>query len=189
MMGAQNYSSPCKALKLALLAPFFLLLLANTVHAHCPLCTLGAAAVAGGAVWLGVKVIVVGVFIGAFAASMGYWISRLIKKRYIPLQSPLLVAFSFATTVFPLTKVISNDHAVYPIYVSLLGSYGSLLNRTYLLNHFVAGGLIGGLIVIMAPWISRKVSHIRDGRIMPYQGVTITLSLLIISGVIMQAVM
>lgn len=188
-MEARNYSLKFKAMKLSLLAPFFILLLANTVHAHCPLCTLGAAAVAGGALWLGVKIVVIGIFIGAFASSMGYWISRLIKRKFIPLQSMLIIAFSFITTVWPLKAVISNEHAVYPIYVSLIGEYGSLLNRTYLLDHFVAGSAIGGLVVILAPWISKKISHLRGGKIIPYQGVAITLSLLIITGIIVQVVM
>ena len=43
----------------------------QAVKAHCPLCTVGAGAAAAGAIWLGVSKVVVALFIGGFAMSMG----------------------------------------------------------------------------------------------------------------------
>ena len=157
---------------------FFLLLIENA-NAHCPLCTIGAAAAAGGAAYFGVSQIVIGLFMGAFAVSIGWWISRLIKKMYIPFQKTLIVLFSFATTILPLL-VIMND--IYPLYIPWTGNYGSLLNRTYLINMFLVGSIIGGVIVCTTPLISNQITKLRYGKMIPFQGVILTLSLLLIIG-------
>lgn len=162
------------------------LLFSKQASAHCPLCTVGAAAVAGGAVWLGVKLIVVGVFLGAFAVSLGFWVGRAIKRKFIPMQKPFLVIVSYLTTVIPLIPILSNDHAVYPLYISIAGDYGSLLNRTYLLDQFFLGSLIGGVIVSLAPLISKKITSFRSGKTIAFQGSALTLALLILIGVVLQ---
>lgn len=172
--------------KLFFLSFAFLFILVKQASAHCPLCTVGAAAVAGGAVWLGVKLVVVGVFIGAFAVSLGFWAGRIIKRKFIPMQKPVLIIVSFLTTVIPLISILSNEHAVYPIYISMAGDYGSLLNRTYLLDQFFLGSLIGGVIVSLAPLISKKITSLRSGRTIAFQGSALTLVLLILIGVVLQ---
>src|SRR3989338_4204168 len=95
--------------KMLILPLFFLILILfsgiKTVEAHCPLCTMGAAAAAGGAAFLGVDKIVIGLFIGAFAVSTGWWFSNLIKKNHM-LKTPVLVSSSFLLTVIPLLSVI-----------------------------------------------------------------------------------
>src|SRR3989344_4297792 len=119
-------------LKKLLSLPLFFVLM-QSAYAHCPLCTVGAAAAAGGAAWLGVSKIVIGVFIGAFAVSIGWWVSNLIKKGYVPFQGPLIILFSFATTVFPLLS-LEVMRSNYPLLITLAGDYGFLLNRTSILN-------------------------------------------------------
>lgn len=166
--------------------PLFLALM-QSAYAHCPLCTVGAAAAAGGAAWLGVSKIVIGIFIGAFAVSIGWWVSNLIKKQYIPFQKPLIILFSFATTVFPLLG-LNVMQSIYPVYVSLAGDYGSLLNRTYILNLFLIGSVIGGFIVSLTPWLSRKITIMRNGKMLPYQGILLTFLLLAASSAIIEAV-
>lgn len=153
--------------------------------AHCPLCTMGAAAAAGGAVWLGVSNAAIGVFIGAFAVSMGWWIGKLIKKQYVPFQRSGIVAISFFTTVLPLLPMMEG---IQPFYISLFGSYGSLLNRTYIINLFLAGSLLGGLIVCLTPWMSNILTKWRNGKMIPFQGILLTFLLLILTGAIMQVV-
>ena len=49
------------------LVPFLFIFMVDEVLAHCPLCTAGAAVAVGGAAWLGVSKIIIGLFIGAFA--------------------------------------------------------------------------------------------------------------------------
>ena len=85
-----------------LIAFFPFLLLMQSAYAHCPLCTAGAAFAAGGAAWIGISKAAIGIFIGAFAVSTGWWASNLLKKKYIPFQKPLLILFSFAATIIPL---------------------------------------------------------------------------------------
>ncbi len=164
---------------------FFLFSGLRYAEAHCPLCTLGAAAAAGGAAWLGVNNIVIGLFIGAFAVSTGWWISSLIKKKYIPGQKPVIILVSYITTILPISKLIPS---IYPFYISLMGDYGSILNRTYIVNLFIIGTIIGGLIVSVAPTISKKITAVRQGKTLPYQGVVITFLILITIGGIIQII-
>ena len=166
-----------------LLAFFPFSLLIESAHAHCPLCTAGAAAAAGGAAWLGVNNASIGVFIGAFAVSMGWWISNLTKKRYVPFQRQLIIAISFLTTIPPLMPIMKG---IYPILISIVGAYGSLLNRTYLINAFLMGSIIGGFIVSITPWLSKKITDACKGKTLPYQGITLTFGLLAIAGILLQ---
>ncbi len=169
-----------------LLAFFPFLLLIESAYAHCPLCTVGAAAAAGGAAWLGVSKAAIGIFIGAFAVSIGWWVSRLIQKKYIPFQMPLIILFSFITTIMPLMQVMERN---YPVYISLIGGYGSLLNRTYVLNLFLAGSILGGLVASISPWLSRKIAELRNGKMIPYQGIILTFALLIVLSVAVELVL
>ncbi|MBC8500768.1 MAG: hypothetical protein ISS25_00135 [Nanoarchaeota archaeon] len=167
------------------LIPFFSIFLVKKAEAHCPLCTIGAGAAAGGAALLGVNQGVIGVFIGGFAVSMGWWVARLIKKQFIPFQKWALILLSFVLTIFPILPIMSDVHATY---ISIMGDYGSLLNRTYLLNIFLIGSIIGGIIVSSTPWLSSKITKLRKGKMVPYQGIILTLLLLIITGGIIQLV-
>jgi len=160
-----------------LLALFPSLLFIKSAYAHCPLCTAGAAFAAGGAAWLGISKAAIGIFIGAFAASTGWWASNLLKKKYIPFQKPLLILFSFIATIIPLIPLMEST---YPVYVSWIGDYGSLLNRTYLFNMFLAGSILGGFIVCITPWLSKKIIEMRNGKMVPYQGIILTFTLLVI---------
>ena len=161
--------------------------LVRTISAHCPLCTVGAGAAAAGALWLGVKEIVVALFIGAFAMSMGLWFSRIIKKKYIPHQKTAIVTIVFLTTVLPILAIImKNEHGFYPLYISLFGDYGSFFNRTYLISKPLLSSLFGGLLVFISPIASRKISNFRKGKIIPFQGVILTLLVLIVAGGLIQ---
>ena len=165
---------------------FSSLLFIKSAHAHCPLCTLGAAAAAGGAAWFGVNNAVIGIFVGAFAVSIGWWVSKLIKKQVIPFQKWIIILFSFATTVLPLLPIMKG---IYPIYISVTGDYGTLLNRTYIFNSFLIGSIIGGITTSLTPWLSDKITKLRNGKMIPYQGIILTFLLLIILGIIMQLVL
>ena len=170
-----------KLKKILALLPFLLLI--RSVNAHCPLCTIGAAAAAGGAAWLGISKLVIGVFIGAFAVSMGWWVSNLIKRRYIPFQRLALILLSFFTTIIPILPVIGSKQ---PVYISLIGGYGTLLNRTYVIDILLLGSILGGFIVSITPWLSKKITTYRDGRIFPYQGIILTFILLILVSAVIE---
>lgn len=169
-----------------ILAMLALIFLAENASAHCPLCTVGAGAAAAGAVWLGVSQVVAALFIGGFGISMGMWLSRIVKKKFIRFQSALIVISSFLLTVLPLLPILTNEHNVFPFYLSLFGAYGSFFNRTYLFDLSLLGSLLGGFLVLVSPKISLALSKIRKGKKMPFQGVLITLLMLIIAGGIIQ---
>ncbi len=158
---------------------FSVLMLPKYVMAHCPLCTVGAAAVAGGAAYLGVSSIVIGIFIGAFAVAIGWWVARVIKRRFIPYQRSVIIAFSFIATILPMMPFFS---ASFPLYLAWLGEYGSV----FMINMFLIGSFIGGFIVSVTPWVSKKMTFVRNGKMIPFQGIMLTLGLLIIVGSIIQ---
>src|SRR3989338_6146090 len=90
--------------------------------AHCPLCTMGIAAAAGGAAYLGVDKAAIALFVGAFAVSTGWWIARKIKRKVIPFQMTGIILLSFLLTIIPLLPLLDR---IYPIYISVAGDYGS----------------------------------------------------------------
>lgn len=168
--------------------PIAALFAAKSAFAHCPLCTMGAATAAAGAAWLGVDKMVIGVFIGAFAVSIGAWIGNAAKKQYIPYQKAALIVLSFLLTVIPLLPVVSDDtpSTYSSVFISWGGEYGTLFNRTYLINLFLVGSIAGGAIVSATPWLSRRITALRDGNTLPFQGVALTLLLLLAVGAALQ---
>ena len=156
-----------------------IIFLSKNVMAHCPLCVVGAGAAGAAAVWLGVSKVVVALFLGAFAMSMGMWFARIIKKKYIPLQNFIIVALIFFTTVLPLMPLFK---ALGPLYFSFIGDYGT----TYVFNYSLAGSFFGGLIVLSTPSISKAITKKRNYKTFPFQGTLLTLILLIIVGILIQ---
>lgn len=153
--------------------------------AHCPLCTIGAGAVALGAVSLGLSTFSVGVFIGAFGLALGLWFGRLIaeKRYYWRYQTPAIGIISFLITVLPLEGLFYDAAS---IYISMTGGYGSLLNRTYYIDKFLAGSIIGAVILFISPALSRILTRMRKGRMLPYQGIVLTLVILLLASTIFE---
>jgi hypothetical protein len=78
---------------------------------------------------------------------------------------------------------------VTPLHISLAGDYGSVLNRTYIIDLFILGSIVGGAIVSITPWMSKKLTAIRNGKMLHLQGMILTLTMLIIVGTIFQFVL
>ena len=168
-----------KLISLFFIIPIVLFKYAN---AHCPLCTITAGAAAAGGVYLGVNKIVIGLLIGAFAMSMGMWFARIVKKKYIPFQKTLIISIVFLLTVLPLLPIFSS---VIGFGVDLSGDYGTLLNRTYVIDQSLLSGFLGGLIVFISPALNKKIKEkTRIG--IPFQGIALTFLLLIIASLIIQ---
>ncbi len=170
-----------KKTKLFLFPALFLVLIKQS-FAHCPLCVMGAATLAVGASYLGVSKAVIGLFIGAFAIAIGWWVAKLIKKQFIPYQKTTIILVSFLTTIIPLMSYISGT---YPIYISFIGQYGT----TYAVNLFLSGSIAGGLIVLIAPWLSGMITKLRNGKQISFQGISLTFILLAVLGAVIQLVM
>ena len=168
-----------RIMTISLTGLFALLLLPVTTHAHCPLCTAGAGVVALGAAKLGVGPMSVGIFLGAFAVALGIWIARIIKKQFVPRQTAVLALFSFATTIFPLQAVLADYSSVY---LPFWGEYG----KTIVINLFLVGAIIGGVLILFSPYLSRKLALARGGKMFPFQGMVITLVLLVSAAVVIE---
>lgn len=165
-----------------ILASVSVLLFPIPAYAHCPLCTIGAGAITIFASWLGVSNIIIGLFMGAFAIALGSWFSKLIKKKYIPYQRWVIEFIFYLSIILPLL-VISDSYT--SVYISIFGDYGSFLNRTYLINFFFIGSLVGATLVAVSPFISKRISKIR-GKTLSYQGLIVTFTLLIIASIILE---
>lgn len=170
---------------LILIAGLFLAQVRSTL-AHCPLCTMGVAAAAGGAAYLGIDKAIIALFVGAFAVSTGWWVGKKIRKKIMPFQTAGIVVLSFLLTVLPLLPLLDR---IYPLYISILGGYGTLLNRTYVFNLSLVTSLLGGIIVGITPWLSKKLSVLRKEKVFPFQGVLLTIGLLLAMGVLLQVVL
>lgn len=158
---------------------FFVLpiLLIENISAHCPLCTIGAGAAAGTAVWLGVSKIVIALFIGAFAMSMGMWFAKIVKKKYLPFQKTAIISIIFLTTIIPLMPIFS---AIGPLYIPFVGDYG----LTFAFNYSLLSSFLGGGVVLISPKLNHKIKEKRNGKAIPFQGILLTFLLLFITALI-----
>ncbi len=168
----------------SLFAVFLVLAVSKTASAHCPLCVAGAGALAVLATSLGVSSVVVGILIGAFALALGLWLVPLVKKQYIPYQKQILTLLIFVGTIVPIMPFIK-DYG--PLYISLGGEYGTPWHNTYTIDLFLFGSMVGAVLMLVAPFVSSRVTKLRSKQI-PYQGVAITLFLLVIASVIAQII-
>ncbi len=152
--------------------------------AHCPLCTIGAGVVAVAAAKFGISIPVIALFTGAFAAAIGAWIARLIKWK-IPHKETILVLLSYITTMVPLQPLIGEQFTSIPVYI--MGNYGSILNKTYLINLYYTMSMIGAVIILLMPHISKKFTTLtKRENPLPYQGIILTFATLIVIGAIIQ---
>jgi len=153
------------------------------VLAHCPLCTVGAGALALFAASIGISSMVVGVMIGGFALALSTWLAKLPKKKYIPHQYPVLALVIFLGTVIPIMPFIREYRS---LYLKIFGDYGSLFHNTYAVDLFLAGSLIGAVLMLIGPSVSKYITRLRGGKTMPYQGITLSLLLLVIASVVIE---
>lgn len=157
--------------------------------AHCPLCTIGAGIGALLARELGMKSSVIGIWIGAFSVALGWWLggvivmraARFISRSHTALglafanllrrNEPrrhsiqefvikfLLILISFLSVVLPLKLYF---YEIGSFYLYLFGDYGSLFNRTYVYDKFLLGSILGGLVILISPLLSKKLSQLRQ---------------------------
>ncbi|MBI4153956.1 hypothetical protein HY501_01340 [Candidatus Woesearchaeota archaeon] len=158
----------------------FFLLGIPAVSAHCPLCTAAVGAATITAQYYGLDASIIGLLVGAFAISTGLWIALKLRRRYVPFQLPLIASASFFLTVIPLLPVVNSG--LLPIPALFTGDSGGLLNRVYWIDRFLLGSVIGGLATIGGFALHRKIKSVNQGVLFPFQGVAITLLLLLVSG-------
>jgi hypothetical protein len=126
---------------------------------------------------IGVKKIVLGFLIGALAVAFAEWMDRLIKRKIFKGQDFLIIALTFILAYLPVKNYIFN---YYSLYLPNLG-----INTPILIDESLLLGIFGGLLVYIAPFISRWISQKR-GKTILFQRIIVTLILLIIFGLILQ---
>ncbi len=173
-------------MKKSLLILALLFAIPQPASAHCPLCTIGAGFLAVAAASIGVGTAPVGVLVGAFSMALALWLSRLVKKNYIPHQSVILTAIIFLGTVIPIMPFIREYR---PFYISLLGEYGSLLHNTYMINLYLLGSAVGAILLFVSPYVSQALINARQGRLLPFQGLGITFGLLVAAALLFQLIL
>lgn len=105
------------------------------------------------------------------------------KKLKINILKILLIILSFLSIVLPLKLYFYETSS---FYLYLFGDYGSLFNRTYVYDKFLVGSILGGLILLISPLVSKKIVQLRQGKVFPYQGLIITFVLLAIVSIFFQ---
>jgi hypothetical protein len=157
-----------------LFAALLMLLGTRSALAHCPLCTLGAGGAAALAAYLGIGAAPVGVFVGAFALAIGLWTAKFIRKRLVRGQDNIFGAASFASVVLPVSPLMGQYS---PLYVPWMGDYG----RTFLIDNFLVGAVVGAAVLYVAPFLSKRLGRIRGNKMFPFQGMIITLVTLLLA--------
>lgn len=154
-----------------LLALFPSLFFLKEVSAHCPLCTGAVVAGAIGAKYLGLDIIILGIFVGAFAISLGLWIARKLKN-YFKYQNTLIIISSFFLTVIPSLAFIKDI------------TYISLLSRIFFVNKLLVGSIIGALVTLLAYRLHGYIK-LKYGKVLfPYQGIALTILFLVLTSII-----
>ncbi len=101
----------------------------------------------------------------------------------IRLMNIFIIFLSFLSIVLPLKLYFYETGS---FYLYLFGDYGSLFNRTYAYDKFLFGAIVGGIIILISPLISKKIIQLRQGKIFPYQGLIINFALMILVLIIFQ---
>jgi hypothetical protein len=149
----------------------------SITFAYCPLCVGGVLVLTFLGYEIGVKRIVLGFLIGALAVAFAEWLNRLIKIKLFKGQDFLIIALTFILIYLPVKNYIFN---YYSLYFPNLGVHTPILIDKSLLS-----GIFGGLLVYIAPFISKFITQKR-GKTILFQRIIVTLILLIIFGLILQ---
>ena len=163
-------------------APLIMLAaIAPSVSAHCPLCTAAVGAAALSAKYFGVDVSIIGLLIGAFAVSTGLWVALKVK-RYFKFQTALIVLVSFFLTVIPLRAIGGES-----LYMPMLwfGASGTMFNKVYWVDKLLLGSVLGGIITLFSYWLHLHIKKVHGKVIVPFQGIILTVGLLVLSSTVM----
>lgn len=144
-------------------------------HAHCPLCTAGAGILAVIAVSLGVPGIIIASLIGGFALALGLWMKNVIKKKYFPHQDLVVTWLIYLSTVLPLWPILKDFKA---LYIPFLGI--DKYAETIPVDLFLVGVIVGAIVLIVSPYLSRQITKLAKKQIIPFQGIIISITLLVV---------
>ncbi len=155
-----------------------LFLLPEVSFAHCPLCVGGVLAITFLGYELGVKKIAMGFLIGALAVAFSEWMNRLIKKKIFKGQDFVLIILTFILSYLTAKRYILDYYSLY------LKNFG--IDKFIFIDKSLITGSLGGILVFVAPYISRWITQKRGGKTILFQRIIVTLILLIAGLLIFQ---
>jgi len=171
-------------MKLFLILIFTITLPFGVVFAHCPLCTAGAGIGALLAKQIGMKPSVIGIWIGSFSVALGIWIFNILRVSTLAnFVKIFLILVSFLSIVLPLKTYF---YEIGSFYLYLFGDYGSLFNRTYVYDKFLASSILGGVVILTSPLISKIITKLRKGKTFAFQGIILTFLILVLFSIFFQ---
>lgn len=169
-----------KAIRFSPKAKFLALLAAaglfvpSVSYAHCPLCTAGAGILAVVAASLGVPALIIATLLGGFAMALGLWVAKLVKKKYFRFQDYVLAGLVYVTTVAPLWPILKEYKTLYAPFLGF-DKYADKIP----VDVYTVGVILGALILLATPRVSAWVSTFAKKQLIPFQGILITLFLLV----------
>ena len=163
-----------KIFALFIMGGIFSIITLNSVLAHCPLCTTGAAVGIGFTRTYGVDDSIVGLFIGALIASSALWFNKWFKKKIdFPLQTLLLMIISFLLITVPFYyKGIIIDFAMVKSIPEVHGmtGFGVLGLANLGVDKLLFGMILGTLAIWSVFALSDRIKKINGKVLFPYQG-------------------
>lgn len=165
--------SPSNIKKILLAVPIALIF-PVIARAHCPLCTAGAGFLAILAASLGVPSLVISTLLGGFALAFGLWLKKIIKKKYFRWQDLVVTWLVFFSTVLPLWPILKDYKALYLPFLGI-DKYAT----TIPVDLYLVGVVLGAVILSISPYLSRGASRLFGRQIVPFQGIIITMLLLV----------
>jgi len=154
----------------------------SITYAHCPLCTAGAGILAIIAASLGVPALIISTLLGGFALAMGLWLAKLIEKKYFNYQDYFVAGVIYLSTVLPLWPVLKEYKILYAPFLGF-DKYADKVP----VDVYITGVVLGALILAISPYISKKLSTLASKQLIPFQGILITMVLLVIVPLIINA--
>ena len=164
-----------KTFALLITVGIFSIITLNSVMAHCPLCTTGAAVGVGFARAYGVDDSIVGVLLGGLIASSALWFNNWLKKKgkkfllsetIFIIASFLLIAVPFYTagliTDIPMVKSMPTHHGMTGLGVLGLAQFG--------VDKLLFGMILGTLGIWGTFALSDRIKKINGKVLFPFQG-------------------
>lgn len=155
-----------KAKILAFLLMFFggvFALVPPTIHAHCPLCVVGAGAGLTLTRWIGVDDSITGLWVAALLGAISFWTYTWLARRMGGVKSfwfkPLLYVTIFLTTIWSFYK--------FGLVITMEKMYG--------FDKLTFGIIVGGVSFYLMELLSDLIIKLRQKSLFPYQRLVFSL--------------
>ncbi|MFH0937483.1 MAG: hypothetical protein V1808_04280 [Candidatus Daviesbacteria bacterium] len=162
--------------QLSCLISFFLLatcnlLLATSIYAVCPVCTVAVGAGLGLARFLGVDDTVSGVWIGGLVLSSSFWFSSWLSKKNFSFL-PQLITYHLSLIISFLMYLLT----ILPLWFAQI--IGHPFNTIFGIDKLIFGTITGSLVFLLAFWFDKFIRQRIGHQLFIYQKVVFPVSFL-----------